>query len=550
MRRERRSSVAGETAYVFRHVLVRDVAYSQIPRKRRADMHRLAAGWIEALAGDRPADLADMVAHHYLSAIDLDRRSGREDPELATHARSALVEAGDRSFALGAFAAAARFYDQALELWPEEDPDRPFVLASYGKALFHAEGGGKEALREAADGLLDLGEREEAATALIGVADVLHFAEGRSREAAETLDAAVSLLEDSPPSPGKVAALANRARFHGIADEAADARRLAAEAFDLAGMLGLPELQAHALNTLGVAKTLSGDLDGLADLEKSIAMAHPHSFELIRGLNNLAALLVEIGELDRAFDLVDQSMQEARRLGHPIAIAWGETQLLDRLYWHGSWDEVAERTDELLARWSSESHNIVTIDAHILRARLDLARGAIPGALEESARGLELAEGQGDPQETFPALATRARVLLESGDEAQAGATVDELFKRWKKSPTSAPGPWVAEVAAVLVGLGKGAELTKAVERVALRTRWLDGAEALVNGDAAAAADIYDRIGAHADAAVTRLRAAEKLASDGRREEAEAQLGLALEFFRAAGAKRYVREAEAVLSVS
>ena len=103
VRRERRSSIAGETAYVFRHVLVRDVAYSQIPRKRRADMHRLAAGWIEALAGDRPEDLADMVAHHYLSAIDLDRRSGREDPELAARARTALVEAGDRSSALGAF---------------------------------------------------------------------------------------------------------------------------------------------------------------------------------------------------------------------------------------------------------------------------------------------------------------------------------------------------------------------------------------------------------------------------------------------------------------
>ena len=34
VRRERRSSVAGETAFVFRHVLVRDVAYAQIPRGR------------------------------------------------------------------------------------------------------------------------------------------------------------------------------------------------------------------------------------------------------------------------------------------------------------------------------------------------------------------------------------------------------------------------------------------------------------------------------------------------------------------------------------
>ena len=32
VRRERRSSVAGETEYAFRHLLVRDVAYGQIPR--------------------------------------------------------------------------------------------------------------------------------------------------------------------------------------------------------------------------------------------------------------------------------------------------------------------------------------------------------------------------------------------------------------------------------------------------------------------------------------------------------------------------------------
>ncbi len=34
VRRERRASVAGETEYAFRHVLVRDVAYGQIPRAR------------------------------------------------------------------------------------------------------------------------------------------------------------------------------------------------------------------------------------------------------------------------------------------------------------------------------------------------------------------------------------------------------------------------------------------------------------------------------------------------------------------------------------
>src|SRR5947208_12790184 len=44
--RARRASVAGETEFAFKHLLVRDVAYGQIPRRERADKHRLAAEWI------------------------------------------------------------------------------------------------------------------------------------------------------------------------------------------------------------------------------------------------------------------------------------------------------------------------------------------------------------------------------------------------------------------------------------------------------------------------------------------------------------------------
>jgi class 3 adenylate cyclase/tetratricopeptide (TPR) repeat protein len=548
VRRERRSSIAGETAYVFRHVLVRDVAYSQIPRKRRADMHRLAASWIEALAGDRPEDLADMVAHHYLSALDLDRRSGREDPELAARARTALVEAGDRSSALGAFSAAARFYGQALELWPEADPRRAAILISYGKALFHAEGGGKEALREAADEFIDSGDREEAAMALVGLADVLHFAEGRSHEAAQTVDFAVSLLVDSPPSAAKAAALANRARFHAIADEMEEASRLAEEALELAVALGLEELQAHALNTRGVARTVSGDLRGVEDLEQSMSTAPSHSFERMRAMNNLAAIHIGLGELDRGFTLVEQSLQEARRLGHAVGIGWAETQLLDRLYWQGAWDELLERSEALLTLLASDALN--TTDAHILRARVYLGRDALANAMDSSAAALELAERQGDPQVRFPAMATRASVIFQSGDESGASALVDGLLSAWRENPVSPAGPWIVEFAALLDALGRGDELRVATQHVRMRTDWLQGAEALVDGNPTRAADIYDRIGAHADAAVTRLQAADRLISTGRRSEADEQLGLALEFFRAAGAERYVREAEALFAVS
>jgi predicted ATPase len=60
VQRARRSSIEGETEYSFRHVLVRDVAYGQIPRRERAGKHVAAANWIEALG--RPADHAELLA--------------------------------------------------------------------------------------------------------------------------------------------------------------------------------------------------------------------------------------------------------------------------------------------------------------------------------------------------------------------------------------------------------------------------------------------------------------------------------------------------------
>ena len=248
VRRERRSSVAGETAYVFRHVLVRDVAYSQIPRKRRADMHRLAAGWIEALAGDRPEDLADMVAHHYLSALDLDRRSGREDPELTARVRTALVEAGDRSSALNAFPTAARFYEQALELSHGEGRGQATRAPRLRTGSLPRRGQRKGRL--ARGGRRIPGGRRERSrqpwpwslwrTSFIS-------SKGIARKRARTSTWPSHSSRTRPPSPVKAGVLANRARFHMISDETDQAIRTCRRgprARDEAGARGSPG--AHA----------------------------------------------------------------------------------------------------------------------------------------------------------------------------------------------------------------------------------------------------------------------------------------------------------------
>ena len=66
VRRERSSTVGDDMEYAFRHLLVRDVAYGQVPRAKRARKHLFAARWIEQLG--RRQDHAEMLAHHYLQA--------------------------------------------------------------------------------------------------------------------------------------------------------------------------------------------------------------------------------------------------------------------------------------------------------------------------------------------------------------------------------------------------------------------------------------------------------------------------------------------------
>ena len=110
VRPARVSSMEGESEYLFWHLLVRDVAYSQIPRAERARRHRAAAAWIERKAGERFEDLAEVLAHHYLQALEFAEAAGDTEQagELAPQARRFLALAGERALGLDTTQAEAR----------------------------------------------------------------------------------------------------------------------------------------------------------------------------------------------------------------------------------------------------------------------------------------------------------------------------------------------------------------------------------------------------------------------------------------------------------
>jgi class 3 adenylate cyclase len=62
------SSIEGEREYAIKHAVTREVAYSSIPKPRRARLHAAFADWVERLAGRRD-EHAPILAYHYAQAV-------------------------------------------------------------------------------------------------------------------------------------------------------------------------------------------------------------------------------------------------------------------------------------------------------------------------------------------------------------------------------------------------------------------------------------------------------------------------------------------------
>jgi class 3 adenylate cyclase len=551
LRRERRSQVAGERQYAFRHILVCDVAYSQLPRAARADRHRRAAQWLEALAPDRAEDRAELLAHHWQAALQYATAAGRDTTGLAVPARLALRDAGDRALSLNAFAAAARWYQAALELWPANDPERPRLLLRLGEARSWAENTGNELLEEARDALLGQGDREPAAEAELLLAG-LQMSQGQGKKGLEHDRRAVALLEDAEPSSTKARALhglSNRLWVRGHLQEAVQVGR---QALAMAEALGLDELRARTLNTIGSARVLSGDRGGLANLERSVTLAaQANSPYTPPHYGNLANTVIALGDLTRGFELQASGREAAERFGLTRNLRWFRAERTFQDYWQGHWDAALDGADQFLAETAAGSPHFMEGTCRLVRGLIRLARGELPGALADAASAIELAGQMGDPDALLPALAFHARALLANGRLERAGAQADQLLAELAERGMLATHPdWSGQLSVVLQPLGRGAELDALAVTVAMPTPWLQAATAIARGHFSRAADIYAAIGSLPDEAYLHLRAAEQQLSTGRAAEAKAQLQQALAFYRQVAAIGYLRQADELVAAS
>jgi len=540
VRREQHASVAGETEYAFRHILVRDVAYGQIPRSRRADKHRAAAEWIDSLASDRGDEHAELLAHHFLAALEFARAAGQDTAELTERGRIALRFAGDRAFALTAMAAAERFYRAALELWPSDDPGRAELLLRTAEANWGAIGSDvSEPALEARDALLAVGDNGQAAEAEILIANVLWFQGARER-VSDHLNNAEALVRDLPPSRSKAQVLQELSRFHMLSGEWGPAIRIGSESHEMAQQLGLGRIEAAALNNIGTARGNIGDLQGLHDLERAIEVAASinHAWEQSRALNNLGFVVTGLGELERAWLLCEQDGWIRSQLANQVAVRWHEGNSIAHLYWRGEWAEAVRIADSFVEDAEAGIPHYLVGQAYAQRARIRLARGQ-DGAANDARMSVQLARAAGDAQIVGPVSAQAAHVLLELGEAGEAIELAETALTDTGSETPGLPSVGLIEMAWFAVAVGSADRFRSTVEALPLRTPWIEAGSAVAEGDAIRAAGILAEIGARPEEAFTRLRS-------GQPEQVER----ALEFYRSVGATRYVREGEQLLAAT
>jgi class 3 adenylate cyclase/tetratricopeptide (TPR) repeat protein len=540
IRRERRSSVAGETEYAFRHLLVRDVAYGQIPRASRAEKHRQAAVWTASLA--RPEDQAEMVAYHYLSALELLRAAGSSYQRKTVLALiEALIQAGDRAFALNAFDHAQELYEQALELLGDH-PNRTELVFRRARALHLAADDRQfEALEAARDALLAAGRRDDAAEAQALVARARWY-RGSWDGARDAYDRAVALLDDGPPTPARARVHALVAGFRGLEGDYEEAIRVGRDALAAADALGLEAARAAPLATIGAARVDLGDEAGLADTEEArrVALEAGELLEAARACNNIAVNLFGAGELTRSFDLIDEGLALAERAGHSDMIRFARGMSLLRPLETGSWDDCVRIADEFIAECEAGAPHTLQASVHCHRGHIRLARDDVDGAVADAERALELGREVAQPDRLFQSLAFAVRVFAAAGERERARELALEFDFAGLDGRRPPPSwSWTHLVwAAADVGLTK--ELDDLLARQRRQTRWIAAGRAVLRDEYVTAAELFGEMGTRPHEAYARLKAA----SNGSGDEPDEHLANAVAFFRKTEAKRWLREVE------
>ena len=420
---ESRSTLKNETAYRFKHVLIRDVAYASLTKSARAKHHAAFAEWLRERAGD---ELLEIRAHHLDHAASLlAELDGAPPADLAREAAVTLEEAGRRALAREANQAARHLFLRAVELEPSLHRRYMAAKAAWRLDDLPAVAREMEAVREES---VRIGDKNLEGKALTALADMVLMREADPVRARELAEQALALIEDDPPARFDALRVAWTAAYW--VGHVADSEHYVIEQLELARAAGRKDLESVAILTW--ADTYSARLDmetARAKLAQARDLAEESGAINARGRVYLAWTKVYLlqGELEQA----EEAFAEAERLFSEAGAVWAVGRSLNIGAWvaweSGDLAKAEKRFRESIRLLKPIGDRATLCESQRSLAELLIARGRIEEA-ERYAMDARETVGPLDVTSLATTAASLAQVRAAQGRDEEADALFEEAL--------------------------------------------------------------------------------------------------------------------------
>jgi class 3 adenylate cyclase len=380
----------GADGFVFRHILIREVAYATLPRAARARLHGAAGRWLEERAAGSEEAYAELVAYHYREAASLAGAMELDEAdELRDKARTWLVKAAEMARAAAATIEARQHVREAVDFARPQDLPELYellgdveiggstIVDTYKKALDLATeaGRGPDMELRILGKMLTVETRSQGSVANRPTVDELNRVRDRGRQ-----------LFDRSHDPRSRATFLVAEAFvpfwtqatgrQSTEAELKSAEEAALDAFRIAQELDDPNLQSAALDALGSIAQQHGQWLRTLELgEQRIAMGTRLGVvEQIDALSVITWAATIVGDLTKAEAIsraglaIIQPRQASDWAMH--LIAW-RAVVLGLL---GKWDEVETAAERAYALWNETGRPAAGYSVRGFTAALIVAR--------------------------------------------------------------------------------------------------------------------------------------------------------------------------------
>jgi class 3 adenylate cyclase/tetratricopeptide (TPR) repeat protein len=509
------SRLAGEREYAFKHVLIRDVAYSTLPKASRCRKHFDVGRFIEARAGERAEGFVGLVADHYGRAAVLAPEANLEPPEreqINSRALQFLEAAGDAAASLYSNQEALGHYTAALALPMDMEPaDRARIGEKQGDIALRL--GRVDPAVEVWESCLDYHRRQED---LARVGD-LHrkigaglWHKGEREASIDHYQKGIDLLKDGPPCLELVRLYEEAASLYMHTGDNMLAIYASEKALRLAERLGEAAAASRAHGIFGRVFGRIGDAaKARENLERSVELARDSDpGEAVRALLTLGYHL-EVSEAD--YKGAGAAYEEALKLSEEVGDLPSQVELHAALAqlaaYRADWDEVKRATEASASLAEREGLLGNLCFPYVMRGVLSWRTGEWEQAASACRRAHELGEQVGRSEVAFSALYWLAATLRDSGDHTGAETALAQALDVCERAGLIAQSIEAISARAVTLALGgrleQAREAAEEAEHLAERLHYPVGQASTAEARGATDADASAGATALAEAAKT-----------------------------------------------